>query len=344
MSRGAQWWFNKIPPLLAVGYGLILARGAGRAAVATLLLSVLTLCVGAVFANVVNDATDIDEDARRGKRNAMAGMPPGVRLAVAFVLFAATGTTALLIGARGPALGFLGALGALAVLYSVAPIRLKERGVPGVVADTVIVHVGPVAWIGMMLLPYGRSTGPATVAFIGALLWSAGLGARGILGHRVAVAALEPGLTTFGSTTAVERIRRIILRVCLPLEWLGMAAFIVALAPSAPLLVPAALLILTLEWLRHRAGCVIPDLDDAGRAASGYLPLAAKDAYEVWVPVALVAQLAARDSLLIIVAVAHLVAFLPALRSAARQAVALPAQARAGTLALTSDRPPPGGE
>ena len=74
-ARPGNWWFSKIPPLLAVVYLAILLQGIdiGRGVLLIVCFIVSVSCV-AIYGHVINDAFDIAADQRAGKPNAMAAL------------------------------------------------------------------------------------------------------------------------------------------------------------------------------------------------------------------------------------------------------------------------------
>jgi 4-hydroxybenzoate polyprenyltransferase len=317
ISRAGSWWQYKMPPLLAVGYAEVLLRHGGRPAVAALVTGILALCPVAAFAHVVNDATDVEEDARRGKPNAMARLEPQKRFAVAAALAAAAWIPMLMLGPPRLSNILLAVELSLPLLYSVRPIRLKERGVLGVLADAAVAHVVPTLFVISLMQPYGDAP-PLRGAIVGvsAAIWAGCLGLRGILVHQLLDRAADraAGVHTFGGSTPVPVLRFLVLRVLLPVETIAVAAFTVALVPDASLLVPMAVLFGVAELLKIRAGWGVPYFVRAGAPEEPYVPLIFNDAYELWLPVALVAQLVTTDLLLAIVALLHVAVFYPNLR------------------------------
>src|SRR5260370_9577719 len=69
-----DWWFSKIPPVLAVAYLDILRLGTDPVLGALLLGCFLcSIAMVAAYGHVINDACDVETDLRAGKHNHTAG-------------------------------------------------------------------------------------------------------------------------------------------------------------------------------------------------------------------------------------------------------------------------------
>ena len=74
-ARPGNWWFSKVPPLLAVAYLAILFQDIDLSRAGLLLASfVVSVSCVAIYGHVINDAFDIEDDRRAGKPNAMAAL------------------------------------------------------------------------------------------------------------------------------------------------------------------------------------------------------------------------------------------------------------------------------
>ena len=153
LVRTDNWFSQKLPPLLAVAYALLLAGQVDPVtALRVVPFIVLCLCSVAAYGHVVNDIFDIEADKLGAKPNVLAQVSPGRRrLMVAALLgLGAAGLWALPwnpVGASLLALNFL-----LPTIYSVPPFRLKERGLAGVVSDTCGSHVVPTLFTAVSVL------------------------------------------------------------------------------------------------------------------------------------------------------------------------------------------------
>src|SRR5438045_3826208 len=114
----------------------------------TFVATLAGMAAAAAYVSLINDLTDLDEDAAAGKDNRLAhrsrryawGVIAGVVGVGVAVAVIAWRDDPLVLGLyAGPWLAF--------TLYSLPPIRLKARGIAGVLADASGAHLFPHALI-----------------------------------------------------------------------------------------------------------------------------------------------------------------------------------------------------
>ena len=181
--RASEWWGYKLAPLLAIGYATAMKSGKSLLEASPYLLYImLAMALGAAYVSVINDITDMKEDLAIGKKNRMAGVAPSRRW-----LFPAA---ALVAGAAYIATFYPHVLiMALAVMpwiafscYSIPPVRLKKRGIPGVLADASGAHIFTSLFIVASMSYYTGE--PIDWIWFGAVgVWALCYGLRGILWH-----------------------------------------------------------------------------------------------------------------------------------------------------------------
>lgn len=184
LFRANEWWAFKIPGVLAVGYATSIKVGASLTQVMPSILFVLfSIIIGAIYVSTINDITDIEEDLKSGKENRMFRIPQQYRWLIPF-FFALLGV--------GIAFAYLPDILSVVLyllpwiafsLYSFRPIRLKQRGVWGIVADAAGAHV----FINMLMVSHvshvaGQPVDALWLTAIG--VWSFLVGLRGILWHQ----------------------------------------------------------------------------------------------------------------------------------------------------------------
>lgn len=171
-------------PLLAVAYLTTLSLGEPlKAALPRVALLFAALIVGAIYVSVINDITDVKEDAIAGKRNNMANVNPWVKLTVVVLclLFGAYVIFLLYPDIRSMIFGTLTYI--VFTLYSVKPIRLKKRGIWGVLCDACGAHLFPSLLITVNLAFYFGIR--INLLLTGAIvIWALMYGLRGILWHQ----------------------------------------------------------------------------------------------------------------------------------------------------------------
>ena len=137
LVRSGQWWDHKIPPLIAAAVLAVLPATDpnGLQLFVDLILFLITAVGVAAFGHVVNDLADIKTDAVAGAPNQMAALSTQTRTAV----LGGTVVCGLLPWIWLPhttaALSLLGIEILLLLIYSLKPIRLKDRAAAGVLAD-----------------------------------------------------------------------------------------------------------------------------------------------------------------------------------------------------------------
>lgn len=182
--RSSEWWEYKIPPFLALGYATTLMAGVPFFDVGIWFVFLL-LCValGGIFVSVINDITDLEEDIASGKQNRMAAVPEKLRWAIPIIC--------ILIGFLFIYIFYPDQLSILLFimpcvafcLYSFEPIRLKRRGILGVLADACGSHVFTSLLIVSSTSYFiGKPIDYLWFSSIG--LWAVIYGMRGILWHQ----------------------------------------------------------------------------------------------------------------------------------------------------------------
>lgn len=234
--RSEQWWVHKLVPMVSVFYATTLVSGRSIASAwESVLLLLLAIAVCAAYVSLVNDVTDKADDLGAGKSNRMLGRPlwqTSALLGIPVLIGVAIGViwrgNLALIGA------YLGSWLAFS-LYSIAPFRLKRRGVFGVLADASGAHLFPALTASLVAL---RSAGlPLRPVWLAAVAtWALGLGLRGILWHELFD---EDADRASGVPTFVVRRSRLaavrLARVAFILELGGLATLLWQLWYPAPI-------------------------------------------------------------------------------------------------------------
>lgn len=313
--RAADWWSYKIPPLLLVAYaGLAYFRLPLEAAaiVGRAMAAILAI---AIFGYVQNDICDVEADRLAGKPNRMAAV--GVVGRLAWLVTPAAVALLIAVSVRDSVLLFL-VCGNLLVptLYSVAPIRLKARGIWGALADAAGVHVLPMAIVARAVTLMAAPTMERTVFVVSVLAWAAFAGLRGIIVHQVVDREADhaAGAETFGGRLGATRARGLIMHGLLPAELLALAVFLVLVATWMPVVWLVLVLYAAAETVKVRRKWTMPLFDHSGRTKEAYVPTVNNELYEAWLPMAFAVQLAILRPILWLLVAAHLYLFLPNMR------------------------------
>jgi hypothetical protein len=309
-TRAGDWWLHKIGFLVGIAaaeaaiHRLPFAESAPR--LATLVVAGSSL---AAFGHVVNESFDVESDRLAGKANQMAHRSWPYRLALMLVLLAGGWVPCLVSGVDGRALAFWAALTLMLIVYSVPPIRLKDRSWGGVIADALYGQTLPVGFVSYLMR--NPTTDATTLTFerwwtFLLLVWAATFGLHGILMHQLSdrEADLRSGTGTFAAKRSEAQVWRIIRRLLMPLElaaFCGLAVLAWRVAPTAVVLVASATL---LELLTRRFDELSAGPWDVPRVL----------VYCLLLPLAFGVQLVLVDRAYVVFCVLFALAFLPALR------------------------------
>lgn len=242
VSRAGEWWEYKLVPIAGVFYATALYLGIPISSLWPAALALLgALVPGAIYVSAVNDLADREEDEAAGKANRMAGRPlwqivPMVALPVAAGLafaFHWRSDPPLLLAYLAAWIAFS--------LYSLRPIRLKARGLAGVIADASGAHLFP-SLVAALLVFHQTGAQPDWPWIAAVAAWGAGYGVRGILWHQLHDLANDraAGVRTFAQRHGPERAAALAHYVAFPLEIAGLAALLWLMGSVAP---PLALLV-----------------------------------------------------------------------------------------------------
>lgn len=291
--RPGNWWFSKIPPLLAV-VSLDILRERADPAHAQLLLGCFLWSIIAIaaYGHVINDAFDVESDASAGKPNQMAGVSRLRRTALCAALLFAGFAPALIVDLSYLTLLLLGLNYLWPTIYSVPPLRLKERGLAGVACDMLGSHVTPTL---VALSMFGIISQRGSDWFVPILvLWSAVLGVKGILHHQVQDRSndIRSGTVTYATRASGEALSRFLTIFNLGVELPVSAALAYITCDWAPCVAVALVAYCALETAKYRLGFQFALTSEAWTIRPS-VPFINETFYVFWVPLAAALQLAA---------------------------------------------------
>ncbi|MEC4806360.1 MAG: UbiA family prenyltransferase [Jaaginema sp. PMC 1079.18] len=310
LLRGQDWWFYKIPPLLAIAYAEILTQEIPpHPSFTTLLaLTVSMFCVAA-YGHVVNDIFDIEVDEKAGKPNRMASLSRGQQTGLSLGLAILGLIPWWWIGFNPTSGILLAAIYLLLTVYPAPPLRLKERLVFGAVADAATVHAVPTLLVATVFANLAVSSSPSNnLLAIIATAWAFAVGIRGILLHQIwdRENDLKSGIQTLATKLGVGTLRFWINSIVFPLEAILSTALVLVIAQSSPFfLVPCAAYGLILLLMGQN------ELNPSPPEKS-YIIL--HDFYEVWLPLSLLILLSLHQPIFLILLGVHIALFYPAIQ------------------------------
>ena len=266
LARAGEWWGYKVASVLATSYATVgLFKRSLWPLAPYLLLLMLSLTIGAIYVSILNDWTDRADDQVAGKTN---------RLATKSKLFFGTTLGLFLVAGLCLAAYFwqlnplssLLYLGSCAVysLYSLPPVRLKTRGLAGVLADALGAHLFPNLFA-VSLIGYWSGQSIPLFWWIAVGSWSLACGIRNILKHQLgdAGADKQAGVQTLVIRWGERRAHWLGSWVAFPIEVLALGGILLMLSQEIPILF--LLVYLGLEMLRARFWQIRPVILDPGQ-------------------------------------------------------------------------------
>jgi 4-hydroxybenzoate polyprenyltransferase len=310
--RSRDWWNYKTPLVLAAAYGAAYLSSIDHD---TIFMSV-GLVIWYVFAlgsfgYVLNDLCDIEEDRLADKVNQMGPFSRFARVVIlSGVVVIGFIPIALLSPPFALSVCFLNYL--FPVLYSVKPIKLKERGLWGVIFDAAGAHVLPALYaITLVYESAGVNLINEQVVFTLTFSILTGLiGLRGILNHMQHDRENDKasGISTFVMHLSEHRFI-FLIKSLFVLE----GAFFILLALSLPS-VTLSLLVgfifyVTIMLSKYLIGWTWQYQENNQIKQNFRLPLQDSNFYLNWVPVILLAGLLLQDLVWAGILVIHVVLF-----------------------------------
>lgn len=223
-ARAGTWWEFKIPILLGVAYlSACVEQVSFELVWPNFFLIVAALIPLASYVCVINDITDERDDRRAGKSNTMAGKSWSFKAAWLLACVLAGVLAAWLLSPNPAALFLYLANWLVFTLYSVPPVRLKNRGSLGVFADACGGQLLPALWIALLVDPN------ASAFFMAALaVWAFAFGLRGILFHQAGDFEndCESGVRTLAVRLGLMSLSRLVRFGIFPIELLALAALL----------------------------------------------------------------------------------------------------------------------
>lgn len=318
LFRCAEWWEIKLIPACAVLLATALRhRVPGELLLVPFVELIVSLATGAAFVSLLNDCTDRGDDARAGKFNRFAQSPAPA--AICLVLTIALGIFWLWWFSARPWVACAFAAGWIVyAAYSLRPLRLKARGLPGLACDAVGAHVVPAMMAVGLAAPNAQQLlNPWTAAIA---VWSLALGLRGIIAHQRSDAArdLAAGVSTYvvsrGEFHAQWRVRHFIF----PAEVAALAIVLVLLGSQAVMM--ALVLALLFQLAKIARFRLIPVLTNPMERAEPVLT----DFYVIFLPLALLLEIVLREPHHAWLAAVWLLLFPLSVAAAARDLARLP--------------------
>ena len=308
--RLSEPWNFKAPFLISIPYFFLSATAASfREALLSVLCSLFTIIGIAGFGYLSNDLADREYDRKVGRFNGTLGLTI-LQIILLFIFFLGVALLPWLFyfPVNGVTFGLLVAQFLLFVAYAAPPIRLKDRGFPGLIADALYAHANPAI---LAAYTFYLLTNRVYENFFWLLLtlgtWQFFLGLRNILQHQILDADHDRSAGSF--TYVILRGEKFAIRlmggVFVPLEILGFITFLGVITLTIPTVAFAWLLYLIVTALiirMHWKEKLFYPLNDR-------LYIFMDDFYLKWFPIVVLIELCLHDLWMSILFLLHIIAF-----------------------------------
>ncbi len=185
LIRAKDWWVCKLGPILGTAYATATILDVSLFSLwSSFIFLLIALILDASFASIINNICDIEEDHISGKVNYMIGRSS---LFIALILTASilTGIVVSVLLIQTPLiLGIYVSNWLVFAIYSIPPIRLKQRGFWGVLAIALGESFLPHLFAALLIVNNTNKTLPVIwLILVG--VWSFATGLRSILWHQM---------------------------------------------------------------------------------------------------------------------------------------------------------------
>ncbi len=310
LVRPNAWWNNKIP-LTFLMLLLLVNQQMLSDVVVPLIGVILIVCSVANFGYAINDLYDQDEDRRSGKANAATTIGERLVWRGAAASAGIAGVLSLpLAGLAG--VGLVSAVLLLPLIYSVPPLRVKERHWLGVFADALAAHVFP-ALLALLVVTHQQILTISPLLITTIVVWALATGLRGILTHQLKseVSDKGAGLLTVAHQIGNGTLTRLIVFFLTPIEAVTFS-LVILLSPLTFFGLALVGIYLVLEVLKTSQNMI--KLKILNHKGHRYIPFIDECGYKVWGPLVLALDASIVDPAYLLVALLYFVLFKPAVK------------------------------
>ena len=245
--RLTEPWRYKAPFLISVVYFFLYSAGIRFSdAVLAVACALCTIAGIASIGYLANDLCDRDSDRAAGKPNVTFLLGRSQVLILFVIAGAAAQLPWMIFVPIDPIwVSLLAAEYVLFAAYVARPIRLKERGFLGPIADALYAHANPALLAGYIMNRLTGARYPHPIGLLSALFaWQFFLGLRNILEHQISDAASDRlgGTSTYVTQSGEAAAVRLLRTFVVPLEFAGFAAYLTIVSRTLPAVAVAFLL------------------------------------------------------------------------------------------------------
>lgn len=304
--RSAEWWEYKLPPLLAIGYATVIKTNADfLKSIPHLLFLLLSLIIGAAYVSIINDITDIQDDQASGKVNRIANVNPNIRWLFPLLCLSAGAFCCYFLYPDWLSISLYILPWISFSLYSFRPVRLKNRGLWGVLADASGSHIFT-SLLMVSSMSFYSNEHVDWLWFTSTGIWALCYGIRGILWHQFFDRKndIEAGLSTFAVKIYPEnfKIREIVIFIIEMMAIIIMLYSIDQLLPILFLFVYSILAYIRTFKLKYKPVFIV-----APENRVYHIVMA--DFYQVFFPISLLLTATLNNYYVLMVLIVHLVLF-----------------------------------
>jgi 1,4-dihydroxy-2-naphthoate octaprenyltransferase len=228
------------------------------------LMALVAIVPVAVYASVINDLTDVQDDLAAGKPNRLAGRSSLLGLMLIILSAGALAVISYRWRHNALLLSLYVAVWVAFSLYSLPPFRLKKRGFLGILSCASGEHLFPTL-VAVILAFRGAQRPDNSIWLVIVGTWALANGVRAILWHQLT--DLDADRAVGARTFAVRHSRSAMLIgtwIAFPLELLAFTAMLIQMRswwPVAAVGAYVALVALRIRWWRIRCVIVTPKPD-----------------------------------------------------------------------------------
>jgi 1,4-dihydroxy-2-naphthoate octaprenyltransferase len=215
--RAEDWWMSKASSIMGLVYVYTLwFKIPFLTFIPLSALSIVTISGFASFGYWMNDYFDQDKDRLAGKKNFLLGKPTSLKVILALIPILLIALPWIYLPRNSAILALIAIELMLFLLYSCPPIRLKERGLVGIVVDAAYAHGVPAILAAATFAL--ASTFEIPYPLFGLIfLWQIICGIRNILIHQIEdkesdiLTRTETYTTSIETATGIKTIKVLIL-------------------------------------------------------------------------------------------------------------------------------------
>lgn len=294
--------YTQVEPISALGY---------------MLLAYATLFGIAGLGYFINDWADIRSDQLAGKPNKVGELSLGVRLLILILLCAFSFLPWLILPMNEYSWALIGIEIILFLMYSLPPLRLKEKGFLGIITDTMYAYIVPSILASLTFYLIVPETDFDLLSYLLVLsIWLTMVGIRGILFHQIQDHDNDKnaGVKTFVTRKGIPLAEQLV-RSLLPIEIILFTGFFVFVIEDFYLLFPAYIVFIIIRYFQEGKNNQKVTLVNYRRFSYRFLD----DFYLDYLPVLILLQLCISNYYYIPLLVLHLLFFRNAIKNIFRK-------------------------